>query len=184
MIVERKGHIHITTRSKGSLYHGFPQDFWRYEVDDIGRIFTDFEIIVLKKDNLTPRVFFKARQLENYVPADLSDISLYSMVLGRRVRDIPSVKNMPLARAITTMRDHLGVRMMKVLDVGSYIFQNGDVNVDLWKVPVKKPEADFVQCDLNYGLPFVDGCFQNVFCYHVLEHILDPYFLLDELLRC
>jgi len=71
---------------------------------------------------------------------------------------------------------------MVTLDVGSYIFQNGDVNVNLWKVPAKKPGADFVRCDLNCGLPFVDGCFRNVFCYHVLEHILNPYFLLDELL--
>jgi len=101
MIVKRKGHIYITTRSKGFLYHGFPYDFWRYEVDDIGRIFMDFEIITLKKDHLSPGVFFKARKPENYVPADLSDIPLYSMVLGRRVRDIPSVKNMPFTRTLT-----------------------------------------------------------------------------------
>lgn len=61
----------------------------------------DFEVIALKKDHQAPGVFFKARKPENYVPADLSDIALYSMVLGKRTRDVSNVKDMPFSRSFT-----------------------------------------------------------------------------------
>ena len=99
MILKRTGYIYITTRSRGFPYHGFPWDFWRYAVEDMGRIFMDFEVIALKKDHQAPGVFLKARKPENYVPADLSDIALYSMVLGRRTRDIPNIEDMPFSRS-------------------------------------------------------------------------------------
>jgi SAM-dependent methyltransferase len=99
MILKRTGYIYITTRSRGFPYHGFPWDFWRYAVEDMGRIFMDFEVIAQKKDHQAPGVFLKARKPENYVPADLSDIALYSMVLGRRTRDIPNIEDMPFSRS-------------------------------------------------------------------------------------
>jgi len=101
MILRRGGHIYITTRSKGFPYHSYPWDFWRYEVEDIRRIFIDFEVIALKEDHQAPGIFLKARKLENYAPADLSDIALYSMVLGRRTRYLPNVKDMPFGRRLT-----------------------------------------------------------------------------------
>lgn len=93
--------IYITTRSKGFPYHGYPWDFWRYEIEDIRKIFRDFEIITLEKDHLAPGVFLKARKPENYVPTDLSGIALYSMILGRRTRNIPKIKDMALSRQFT-----------------------------------------------------------------------------------
>ena len=99
MILKRTGYIYITTRSRRFPYHSFPWDFWRYAVEDMGRIFMDFEVIALKKDHQAPGVFLKARKPENYVPADLSDIALYSMVLGRRTRDIPNIEDMPFSRS-------------------------------------------------------------------------------------
>ena len=99
MILKRTGYIYITTRSRGFPYHSFPCDFWRYAVEDMGKIFIDFEVIALKKDHQAPGVFLKARKPENYVPADLSDIALYSMVLGRRTRDIPNIEDMPFSRS-------------------------------------------------------------------------------------
>lgn len=92
--------IYITTRSRGFPYHGYPYDYWRYEIYDMKKIFSDFEIIVLRKDHSDPGVFLKARKPENYVPADLSEIALYSMILGRRTRSIPNIADMPLARRL------------------------------------------------------------------------------------
>ncbi len=99
-VLKRGGYIYITTRSRGFPYHGSPYDFWRYEIDDMKKIFRDFEIIALEKDHEAPGVFLKARKPENYVPADLSDILLYSILLGRRTKDIPKFGDAPLVRRL------------------------------------------------------------------------------------
>ncbi|MEM4489082.1 MAG: hypothetical protein QXK88_09880 [Desulfurococcaceae archaeon] len=64
------------------------------------RIFADFEIINLSRDHHEPGVFLKARKPENYVPIDLSGIALYSIVLGKRTKDIPNFKEVPLTRRL------------------------------------------------------------------------------------
>jgi SAM-dependent methyltransferase len=99
-VLKSGGYIYITTRSMGFPYHGYPYDFWRYELEDMRKIFKDFEIIALKRDHEAPGIFLKAKKPENYVPKDLSDIALYSMILGKRTKDIPDFKDMPLARRL------------------------------------------------------------------------------------
>jgi len=61
------------------------------------KIFSDFEIIVLKKDN-EAGILLKARKPMNWKPIDLSDIELYSMILGKRTTSIPEITDMPLLR--------------------------------------------------------------------------------------
>jgi len=96
-VVRRGGYIYITTRSRGFGYHGYPYDFWRYEIDDMKKIFSDFDIIVIEKDPARG-VFLKARKPKKYIPNNLSDISLYSMILGRKTKIIPEINEMPLSR--------------------------------------------------------------------------------------
>lgn len=111
-VIKRGGHIYFTTRSMGFKYHGYPYDFWRYEIEDITMMFTDFEVITLKKDPETQGVFLKAKKPENYVPADLSDIALYSMVLGRRTRGIPNIEDMPFNRKLMVKLSNSKVRFL------------------------------------------------------------------------
>jgi len=88
-VLKPNGYIYITTRSKGFPYYGYPYDFWRYEVEDMKKIFKDFEIIKLQKDPEAPGVFLKAKKPKNNIePIDLSEISLYSIVLGKRTKEI------------------------------------------------------------------------------------------------
>ena len=66
-----------------------------------------------------------------------------------------------------------------VLDVGA-----GEVRQFGWDTLDSDPslEPDFLH-DVEDGLPFEDGSYANVVCLHVLEHVSDDMFLLDELKR-
>lgn len=99
-VIKKKGYLYITTRSKGFPYHDFPFDFWRYEIEDMKIIFSDFEIIKLKKDPQFPGVFLKARKPSNFIQKDLTDIPLYSMILGKKTKIIPDKEKMPTLRKL------------------------------------------------------------------------------------
>jgi len=94
------GYIYLTTRSYGFPYHSYPYDYWRYEVEDMHKIFSDFKILVLEKDPLAPGVFLKARKPANYKPNNLQDIALYSMILGKRTISIPEIQDIPFLRRL------------------------------------------------------------------------------------
>ena len=91
-VLRRGGYIYVTTRSYGFPYHGYPYDFWRYELSDMKVIFSDFEILCLKRDHMAPGVFLKARKPENWTPISLDNIALYSVLLGRKTREIVDIK--------------------------------------------------------------------------------------------
>jgi hypothetical protein len=77
-ILKVGGTLLITTRSKGFPYHCYPYDFWRFEIDDMEYIFTDFEIQYLESDLSEPGVFIKAKKLNNN-QINLDNYKLYSM---------------------------------------------------------------------------------------------------------
>jgi SAM-dependent methyltransferase len=99
-VLKPGGFIYITVPSKGYPYHAYPHDYWRYEIEDMEKIFGDFEIIALEKNWEAPGVFLKARKPKSLSPNDLSQIELYSIVLGRRTREIVGMDKAPLARRL------------------------------------------------------------------------------------
>ncbi|MGQ9624785.1 MAG: class I SAM-dependent methyltransferase [Candidatus Bathycorpusculaceae bacterium] len=82
-----------------------------------------------------------------------------------------------------------GLPMRSRLDVGCGAQPTGSVNVDLmvddddlrWDNNPKGYE-NFVKADINY-LPFPDDCFDEVYCSHVLEHLVNPEKAIEELKR-
>ncbi len=78
----------ITTRSRGYGYHGSPLDCWRYEVQDMQAILSDFVIEALESDRLMPGVFLKARKPGAFKENDLANYQLYSMIRGKPTRAV------------------------------------------------------------------------------------------------
>lgn len=83
---------------------------------------------------------------------------------------------------------------MFALDVGCGNKPRGEVNLDYRRelnpeinqrhnefVDIKNI-PNFIQADAQH-LPFRDKSFKKVICYHVIEHVDDPYLLVEELLR-
>ena len=78
------GTLLVTTRSRGFPYHSWPDDHWRYELEDMAVIFGDLEIDVLEPDPADPGVFMKATRPTAFAEADLSGYKLYSIKKRRR----------------------------------------------------------------------------------------------------
>lgn len=86
------GIILITTRSYGYPYHSYPNDFWRYELNDMKTIFSDCDIISLESDFLEPGVFIKLRKPKNFIENDISDYALYSVILNKHIKSLEKEK--------------------------------------------------------------------------------------------
>lgn len=81
----------ITTRSISYPYHGVPHDYWRYQQEDMQRIFAGWQMEALESDPERPGVFVAARKTSNEPPA-LEEIALHSIALGRRAVDVSTAR--------------------------------------------------------------------------------------------
>jgi len=85
------GTLLLTTRSRGFGYHGYPYDFWRYEPEDIRRIFSDFDVQSVVPDPGQPGIFMHAvKPLTGRSPADMGEICLYSVLHHKRMKAMPA----------------------------------------------------------------------------------------------
>ena len=100
----------ITAPSWGFPFHAWPSDFWRYELDDVRQIFSDFDVVTLEKNPESPGVLFVGRKSSRPAP-DLGPVALYSMMLGRRSPSVQSAANMPAGRRFL-LRITTGARSM------------------------------------------------------------------------
>lgn len=83
-IVKPLGTLLVTTRSRGFEYHGYPFDFWRYELSDMEFIFSDFDIKSLKSDPEEPGVYLAAEKPPVFLEKNVKRRKLYSILTGKR----------------------------------------------------------------------------------------------------
>jgi len=79
-VIKPGGLLIITTRSKGFVYHGYPYDFWRFEITDFRDIFCDLSIESLESDPILPGVFLKAKKPVEFKENNLRNKSIYSII--------------------------------------------------------------------------------------------------------
>lgn len=82
------GQLLLTTRSYGMPYHGYPQDFWRFEDEDFRAIFSDMDILSLEKDPSLPGIMILASKVAGAQEPVLDDMKIYSVVTGRKCLSI------------------------------------------------------------------------------------------------
>lgn len=73
------GVILVTARSKGIPRHGYPGDYWRFEVEDMAKAFSDCEVLRLESDPEQPGVFIEVRKPEDFRENDLSEYKVFVM---------------------------------------------------------------------------------------------------------
>ncbi|MBN1688049.1 MAG: methyltransferase domain-containing protein [Candidatus Omnitrophica bacterium] len=83
-LLKPEGCLVVTTRSEGFAYHGYPYDFWRYDIEDARHIFSDLKIERLEKDPMEPGVFLFARKPKGFTEKQIADHKLYAVLLKRR----------------------------------------------------------------------------------------------------
>jgi SAM-dependent methyltransferase len=91
-VLKPEGLLFITTRSKGFGYHGFPFDYWRFEVSDMRDMFSDFIIESIENDPIAPGVFLRARKPEFFLENNTRGFSVLTIMTGKREKNISSLK--------------------------------------------------------------------------------------------
>lgn len=77
-VLRQGGLLIVTTRSPGFPYHPYPNDYWRYTLDDFKKIFSDMWIQHLGPDHdpQSPGVFLKASKTGGTGSVNLAEIDV------------------------------------------------------------------------------------------------------------
>ena len=79
-LLRPNGILFLTTRSEGFPLHSYPEDFWRFSLEDMKYIFADMTIEKLESDPQDPGVFVKVIKPANWKFTDnLNTYDVYSM---------------------------------------------------------------------------------------------------------
>ena len=125
-VLKADGIAFITTRSKGFGYHGFPNDYWRYEIIDFQHIFSDFDIICLAKDTEMPGILFLGRKPASFKKADLKKVKLWSIIKRRRKNSVSRLSISLFLRLLPLYKNYLMPLLVKpIRKISNFKSYNG-----------------------------------------------------------
>jgi SAM-dependent methyltransferase len=87
LVCKPGGLILITTCAPGFQYHGYPYDFWRYELQDLKDIFSDCQLLSLEPV-FNKLVLIKLRKPQDFIERDLAGLQMLSLAAGRRISEM------------------------------------------------------------------------------------------------
>jgi O-antigen biosynthesis protein len=73
-VLRAGGHLVLTCRGPGFIYHPFPEDHWRFTVEQMRQILADMNLLVLVPDAPYPGVLAVARKRPRKQDVDLASI--------------------------------------------------------------------------------------------------------------
>jgi SAM-dependent methyltransferase len=95
----------LTTRSHGFQFHGYPADYWRFDLADMSAIFSDLSVLELKSDRPeSPGVMVRARRGTEFSLADLDKYAVYSVIRRKKVLDA-TARDVFISRCLASARD-------------------------------------------------------------------------------
>jgi len=99
-----------------SPYHAYPNDYWRYQEDDIVAIFADCKLLQLDHlPGLYSVLCAKLRKPRAFIEHDLNDYRLHSVVTGRRVATLRKIDFFSVSFAHVIWRDVLKPGIIKLI---------------------------------------------------------------------
>lgn len=87
-LTKTNGKLLVTTVSNGFPLHEYPNDYWRFELEDFRKIFGDFENTLFLFNNQLPGVFFRGTKTNRTVNLNyLNDITVCGLEFDHHVDD-------------------------------------------------------------------------------------------------
>jgi len=84
-VLKPGGYLYLTLPSTAFPFHAYPNDYWRFEKEDLEFIFSDLSIESLEVFTDSPGVFMKARKKVNFSETDISNYKLYSILTRTKI---------------------------------------------------------------------------------------------------
>jgi len=91
-VLKPGGILIVIVPSKNFPYHGYPFDYWRYEITDMEYIFSDLDIEIMQERPEESLLFMRARKPIRFVEKDLINYPLHSILTGACVPDITDIE--------------------------------------------------------------------------------------------
>ena len=114
-----EGFVLISVRGIGMPYHPYPDDYWRYSIEDMAKIFADYDIWALEDDTEYAGVFILAKK-RGEPKVDLKKIELFKVTKEYTADNAEKYEEVERARLIYGEPDDVIAEKIAEDDIEDY----------------------------------------------------------------